>query len=219
MRPGRLRSRFEVFTPAYLDSFDHVSLGNVDDHQTLSPVNTMPDSPPSPLARYVQRTIDTTKIPFRAIGYFCTPVIHTVRPTWHLLRQICRQNWSLLCIFYLHLWQLFEDLPPVRPLTRHWKLIVAVLLFAGCTVPAALILHASVPLFRAYWEDGKHKNRARIIQHLAFFVFTCAPACAVLSTAATAACFVWKQKRHGKYQASMRKLGKGYWADPRDVED
>ncbi|KAF2624717.1 hypothetical protein BU25DRAFT_132789 [Macroventuria anomochaeta] len=179
----------------------------------------MANPPSSQLPRYLQLTISATNLPFLAIAYLWTLVLCATRSVWHLLCHTCRENWVFLCIFYLHLWQTFKDLPPIRPVARHWRGIVATLLFAGCAAPAGLILHASILLFRLDWENWKDERRTEIVQHLAFFVVTCAPACTVLSAASTAAYFMWKQRKHGQYQASMRKLGRGYWADPRDLED
>ncbi len=179
----------------------------------------MTTPPPSALYGPIQLAISSTNLPFRLIAYISSPLTRTGQRTWHLLCQVHKQNWIFLCIFYLHLWQLFKDLPPIRPLARHWTQIVATLLFLGCGAPAVLILHASIPPLRAYWADAEPKRHAEILQRIALFVMLCAPACAMMSVLVTVAGFVRKQAKHGKFRASMRKLGRGYWADPRDLED
>lgn len=83
-----------------------------------------------------------------------------------------------------------------------------------------MILHAGIPLFHSFWTGTRDGSQADVLQSLAFFLITLAPACAIVSALATAACFTWMQKRHGSYQVRMRKLGKrGNLADLRDVED
>lgn len=115
----------------------------------------------SQLLSCVQRTIDATNVPFLAISSVFTLIITTLRFSWYLLCRICRQHWIFLCIFYLHLWQRFKSSPPIRPLAPNWNRIVTTVLFIGCAAPAALILHASIPLFLASWRNSREGRGPR----------------------------------------------------------
>jgi hypothetical protein len=188
------------------------------------PSTSMTNSPDSQLRPSAQRTIDAINLPFRTLEQASTPLIAYLRSSNRLVRCICAQNWIFSCIFYLHIWQTFKSSPPIRPLARHWTCITCRILFGCCTTCAVLILRASVPLFGASWRNGRSgdssSGMASIrVHHLALFVLTCAPACAVLGTAGAAVYYAFKRHRHGVYLARMRKQGRGYWADPRDFGD
>lgn len=168
----------------------------------------------APISGIVRFSINIFDLPVIVMGYMCIPL------AYRLLYRLCRQNWMFLQIAYLHRWQLVLDSAPIRPLVRHWKLIAAVSLFAGCAAPAVMILYSSTILFRSYWSSSPYKSQAAIVQHLALFLVTCAPITAVCSAAATGVYFIWKQRKYGTFQANMRKQGKrGYWADPWDLEE
>ncbi|KAF9691527.1 hypothetical protein EKO04_010385 [Ascochyta lentis] len=172
----------------------------------------MPPTQPLPLPRIVKLTITIINLPFLAIEYACTPLVYTGRVTLHFLCRLCRQNWIFLSIFYLHLWQVVLDSPPIRPIRPHGKLMVASALFCTCTALAGMILHASIPLFRDFLRVASGKGQVDIAQHVAFFVMTLAPACAVVSAAVKVVYFVWKERKYGEYEVRMRRLGKrGYW--------
>lgn len=173
-----------------------------------------------PLPRPVRCIIKTVSFPFDIIGYLFAPLVNTLYRSDQFLRRVCRQNWVFLRIFYLHLWQLLLDSAMIRPIVPHWKRIVATTLFTACAVPAGLILYSSIRIFVTYWSTPHAQINTATIQALALFLLTCAPACAVLSAATTAAYFAWKRHKHGAFEANMRRAGrKGYWADPGDVEE
>ncbi|KAJ4986411.1 hypothetical protein SVAN01_08103 [Stagonosporopsis vannaccii] len=148
----------------------------------------MPNPPPSPLPRFIQLAINATNLPFPALSYILTPLIHALCSTNQLAHQLCNQHHIFLCIFLLHLWQLFKFLPPIRSLARH-----------------------------CYRIDTTSNKHADAIHRIALLTFVCSPACAVLGALITVAYFALKRRKYGKYCASMRRFGKGYYADPRDL--
>ena len=184
----------------------------------------MMSSPRSPLRPWAQRTIDATNLPFRALEYVFTPLVAYSHSLHCLLCRVVKQNSIFVCIFYLHIWQTFKDSPPIRPLARHWTRMVCGLLFGCYAACAVLMLCVSGPLFVASWRDTSREDSSSgtasvRVHHLALFVLTCAPACAMLGASFAAVYYTYKHHRYGVYLANMRKLGRGgYWADPRDFE-
>jgi hypothetical protein len=55
--------------------------------------------------------------------------------------------------------------------------------------------------------------------HTACFIATCAPLSLILGIAASAAYYVRKRRKYGKYDVMMRRKGRGYCVDPSDAVD
>ncbi|KAH7065913.1 hypothetical protein BKA63DRAFT_585972 [Paraphoma chrysanthemicola] len=55
--------------------------------------------------------------------------------------------------------------------------------------------------------------------HLAFFIASCAPLCTYLGILCGWLYYRRKRNKYGRYEATMRRQGRGYWIDPSDAED
>tara|TARA_R110002003_G_scaffold40_5_gene2632 strand:+ start:11934 stop:12719 length:786 start_codon:yes stop_codon:yes gene_type:complete len=89
-----------------------------------------------------------------------------------------------------------------------------------CFILAAIVFGLSTRKFLTWYQTTSPLHRTNDLAiHTTLYIASCAPMCVYLGILGAFFYYRRKRNKHGKYEATMRRRGRGYWIDPSDAED
>jgi hypothetical protein len=112
------------------------------------------------------------------------------------------------------------DNPTTKPPKNYKKYYVCGSLLLLESAIAITIFTLSSRKYAIWYHTTHHLRRPNdLLIHITIFIATCAPVCAMLGVLVGTLYYWRKRTKYGKYEASMRQQGRGYWIDPADAEE
>ncbi|KAF2027618.1 hypothetical protein EK21DRAFT_71606 [Setomelanomma holmii] len=111
--------------------------------------------------------------------------------------------------------------PLIKKLNATYKKrLVCGSLALACLLLASTIFALSTRAFLTWYHNTHPLHRANDLTiHTPLYIASCAPLCTYLGILGGVLYYRRKRNKYGKYEATMRRQGRGYWIDPSDAED